>query len=95
MAELLKKYYPKYVELHNYNPGNSLSKKLDNWDLLNRKVLARINLKLKKDTIEKLARAEPGYIEKVLINLRNKIIKDCNSDDCESVYFSNEEDSKL
>lgn len=94
MAELLKRYYPRYIELHNYSPGNSLTKKIDNWNLLNQKVLPRIGLKLKKETILRLAKSEPGVIEQILINLRNKIIKDCNVDS-DSVYFSNDEDSEL
>lgn len=38
MAELLKYFYPKMVELHNYTPANCFVHKLNNWDTLDRKV---------------------------------------------------------
>lgn len=80
MAELLKKYYPRFVEMHNYNAGNSIVKKVDNWHLLNRKVLSKLGLKLENETIDRLARSELGVIENVLISLRNKMIRDCNNE---------------
>ncbi|XP_014206922.1 sperm flagellar protein 1-like [Copidosoma floridanum] len=89
MAEILKRYYPKYVDIQNYFPGNSIAKKVDNWCTLSRRVFPKINIKLKKDVIEQLAQSKPGVIEKVLSNVRAKIIKDCNDDrnslfkDCE------------
>lgn len=38
LAEILKKHYPKLVELHNYVPRNALHQKLVNWEILNKKV---------------------------------------------------------
>uniref|UniRef100_A0A8D9AU93 Sperm flagellar protein 1 n=1 Tax=Cacopsylla melanoneura TaxID=428564 RepID=A0A8D9AU93_9HEMI len=38
MAELLKKLWPKLVDLHNYSPANSFNNKLANWKTLNKKV---------------------------------------------------------
>lgn len=38
MAELLKHYYPKLVELHNYTSANCLTHKVNNWLTLSRKV---------------------------------------------------------
>ncbi|XP_078044967.1 uncharacterized protein LOC144474197 [Augochlora pura] len=80
MAELLKKYYPRHVDIHNYISGNSTAKKIENWCTLNRKVLSKLNMKLKKDVIADLANATPGVIEKVLSDLRVKILRDCNAD---------------
>lgn len=80
MAELLKRYYPKNIDIHNYVPGNSVAKKIDNWCTLNRKVLSKLDIKLGKDIINKLANSQPGIIEKVLIELRTKILKDCNTE---------------
>lgn len=34
-AEVIKYFYPKDVELHNYPPVNSVPKKIDNWNTLN------------------------------------------------------------
>lgn len=35
-AEVVKYFFPKFVDLHNYIPANSTQQKLSNWDLLNR-----------------------------------------------------------
>lgn len=90
MAELLKLYYPKYVDVHNYITGNSVSKKIDNWCMLNRKVLSKIDMKLGKEVINQLASSQPGIIEKVLSDLRVKILK-TNNIDRESLYLCHEE----
>lgn len=38
VAEIVKYYWPKLIDLHNYVPANSLSNKITNWETLNRKV---------------------------------------------------------
>ncbi|XP_076624662.1 uncharacterized protein LOC143343562 [Colletes latitarsis] len=76
MAEILKVYYPRYVDLHNYVPANSLTTKKENWGILNRKVLSKIDMKLSKDTINQLANSHPGVAEHLLLELRDKIL--CN-----------------
>lgn len=93
MAELLKRYYPRHVDIHNYIPGNSLGKKIDNWCTLNRKVLSKLEIKLTKDVINQLANSQAGVIEKVLVELRAKILKDCNADR-DSLYSEYEEEGK-
>lgn len=35
-AEVVKHFFPKLVELHNYTPANSAQQKLCNWSTLNR-----------------------------------------------------------
>ncbi|XP_072759920.1 uncharacterized protein [Anoplolepis gracilipes] len=76
MAEILKVHYPRYVELHNYVPASNLNTKKENWNTLNRKVLAKIDMKLSKETIHHLANASQGAIEKLLLELKMKILKD-------------------
>ncbi|XP_012223119.2 sperm flagellar protein 1 [Linepithema humile] len=76
MAEILKFYYPRYVELHNYVPANNYNTKKENWNTLNRKVLTKIDMKLNKDTIHHLANASQGAIEKLLLELKIKILRD-------------------
>ena len=93
MAELLKRYYPRLVDVHNYIPGSSIAKKVDNWCTLNRKVLSKIEMKLSKETIDQLANSQPGVIESVLTDLRVKILKDCNAD-TEFLYSESEEKGK-
>ncbi|XP_046630017.1 sperm flagellar protein 1 [Neodiprion virginianus] len=93
MAELLKKYYPRYVDVHNYIAGSSIAKKIDNWAMLNRKVLSKLDMKLSKEVIGRLANSQQGVIEKVLSSLRAKILKDCNADR-DSLYFDHEENGR-
>lgn len=87
MAEILKKYYPKLVDLHNYSHSIGLTRKIDNWCTLNRKVLGKIDLKLSDDVIYQLANSQDKVIESVLVKLRSKIIKDCN-DERNSLYVA-------
>lgn len=94
MAELLKRYYPKHVDVHNYVAGNSIARKIDNWCTLNRKVLSKLDMRLGKDAINQLANSQPGIIEKVLVDLRAKILKDCNADR-ESLYSGHEDGEGL
>ncbi|XP_011645489.1 uncharacterized protein LOC105432389 [Pogonomyrmex barbatus] len=75
-AEILKLYYPRHVELHNYAPANSISSKRENWKMLNRKVLAKLEMKLSSDTIHQLANGSQDAIEKLLTKLRMKILRD-------------------
>ena len=48
LAEILKKYVPKLVDLHNYPDCSSTKHKLSNWETLNNKVLKKLGLILKK-----------------------------------------------
>ncbi|XP_053985429.1 sperm flagellar protein 1-like [Hylaeus volcanicus] len=88
MAEVLKVYYPRYVDLHNYVPASSLSTKKENWSILNRKVLSKIDMKLSKDAINQLANCHPGTAEQLLLELRDKILK--NSEHQNSSYNDKE-----
>ena len=36
MAEMVKHFFPKLVDLHNYSAAHSVSQKLYNWNTLNR-----------------------------------------------------------
>jgi len=38
VAEIIKYYWPKIIDLHNYVPASSLSNKICNWETLNKKV---------------------------------------------------------
>lgn len=72
MSEILKFYYPNLVNSHNYIPANSVQNKKDNWITLNRKVLSKIDLRLTPETIDQLAHSQPGVIERVLNDFRDK-----------------------
>lgn len=75
-AEVLKLYYPRHVELHNYVPASSINTKRENWKMLNRKVLVKLDMKLSSDTIHQLANGSQGAIEKLLTKLRMKVLRD-------------------
>lgn len=78
MAELLKSHWPRLVELHNYAPRSSLARKLDNWTTLNRKVLAKIGLRLSGPELEGVARGQPGAVEQLLERVRRKVeVRQC------------------
>ncbi|XP_074847738.1 sperm flagellar protein 1 isoform X2 [Carettochelys insculpta] len=72
-AEVVKFYFPKMVEMHNYVPANSTQQKLSNWGHLNRKVLNKLNFSIPADVIRKIVQCTPGMVELVLIPLRQKI----------------------
>lgn len=73
LAEILKFEFPKLVDIHNYTACNSIRGKMRNWSTLNRKVLKKLNIHLRDEEIEKLARAETNFIEEVLFNVYNKV----------------------
>ncbi len=72
MAEIVKFYYPKYIDLHNFPGCYKADAKRANWNLLNWKVFAKFNFKLTDDVIEALVTARPGTIEKLILLLRAK-----------------------
>uniref|UniRef100_H9GLI4 Sperm flagellar protein 1 n=1 Tax=Anolis carolinensis TaxID=28377 RepID=H9GLI4_ANOCA len=73
VAEVVKFFFPKMVEMHNYAPANSTQQKLSNWGHLNRKVLNKLNFSVPEDVVRKVAQCTPGVVELVLIPLRQKI----------------------
>lgn len=73
LAEILKFEFPNLVELHNYAGCFCLQGKLQNWAMMNRKVLRKLELHLKSDEIEKLAKAETNYIEEFLFQVMHQI----------------------
>ncbi|XP_030758139.1 sperm flagellar protein 1-like [Sitophilus oryzae] len=85
LAEILKKHYPKIVDMHNYAPKNSLALKIANWEILNRKVLNKIKINLsQKDQVE-LAKCIPGAIEKLLLRIKTKVEKKSEENKIEPV----------
>lgn len=70
LANLLKKFYPKLIDLHNYPPRNNTQLKLNNWETLNYKALAKIGFQQTKPMLEKLAKGTPGAIESLLYDIK-------------------------
>ncbi|XP_070500074.1 sperm flagellar protein 1-like [Chironomus tepperi] len=73
LAEILKYEFPKLVELHNYAGCFAIKERMKNWDILNQKVLKKLQINLKREEMEKLAKAESNCIEQLLHNVMNKI----------------------
>ncbi|KAM8851715.1 sperm flagellar protein 1 isoform 2-T2 [Synchiropus picturatus] len=74
-AEVVKYFFPNLVDLHNYTPASSTQQKLSNWNLLNRKVFAKLQYNISDETMRKIVLSTSGAIEPVLIALRDKIEK--------------------
>ncbi|XP_023266395.1 sperm flagellar protein 1 [Seriola lalandi dorsalis] len=74
-AEVVKCFFPKLVDLHNYIPANSSPQKLSNWNLLNRKVFSKLNFHVPEETVKRIVLSTAGVIEPVLSALREKIDK--------------------
>lgn len=75
LAEIVAHYFPKIVELHNYSPAAATKQKMENWYLLNRRVLRKLDLDLSDEVIRALANCKPKVVEKVLMLLRLQIDK--------------------
>lgn len=72
LSEILKRLYPKIVDLHNYPPRNSFHLKLDNWNTLNRKVFRKLGLTQTPDMLANLCNAAPGAIELLCHEIMSK-----------------------
>ncbi|KAK5853949.1 hypothetical protein PBY51_015059 [Eleginops maclovinus] len=74
-AEVVKYFFPKLVDPHNYISANSTQQKLGNWNVLNRKVFSKLNFHVPEETVRKIVLSTAGVIEPVLSALREKIDK--------------------
>ncbi|XP_062320610.1 sperm flagellar protein 1 [Osmerus eperlanus] len=72
-AEVVKYFFPKLVEMHNYSPANSTQQKLTNWGTLNRKVFSKLSFHVPEETVKRIVVCAPGVIEPVLCFLRERI----------------------
>jgi hypothetical protein len=78
MAEAVKHFLPRVVDVHNYPPAHSVQQKINNWTTLNRsayaeKVFKKMGFQLARTDIEKVANAVPDSIERVLNVIRLKV----------------------
>ena len=72
-AEILKHYFPKFVDLHNFIPTLNAKQKQINWLTINNKILRKISLEFKPSAIQKIIGLEKGFIEKHLFNLKERV----------------------
>ena len=76
LAEIIKHYYPKLVDLHNYPPGSSSNQKCYNWTTLDNKVLKKMGILLKKQEINDAITCKSMAIEHILQKVYAVIEKD-------------------
>ena len=73
-AEIMKHYYPKMVDLHNYPEASSTQLKLSNWNTLCLKVFRKIGFSLSTEELNNVVNSKPKAIEQVLWRLYNKLV---------------------
>ncbi|KAJ1144420.1 hypothetical protein NDU88_010719 [Pleurodeles waltl] len=73
VAEIVKHFLPKLVEMHNYVPANATQQKLSNWATLNRKVFSKLNFQVAEEDVRKLVANSSDVVEPFLSTLRQKI----------------------
>ncbi|XP_033757018.1 sperm flagellar protein 1-like isoform X12 [Pecten maximus] len=73
VAEIVKHFFPKMVELFNFRICNNTKQKMDNWELLNRKVFCKLRFELDEQVMRDIANSVPGVLESFLDKLRTKI----------------------
>jgi hypothetical protein len=75
MAEVLHVFYPKLVDLHNYEQGLRVDTKIYNWNTLNQKVFKKIGVSIDATTITAIANGQPGVVDAFLVQVRNAVAK--------------------
>ncbi|KAK3095814.1 hypothetical protein FSP39_019559 [Pinctada imbricata] len=73
VAEIIKHYLPKMIDMHMYSPASSTTQQMDTWRLLNRKVLQKLDFDLSEEVTRAIAKRKPGVIQKVLMLLRYQL----------------------
>jgi hypothetical protein len=71
MAEVLHIFYPKIVDLHNYEQALRIDTKIYNWNTLNQKVFKKIGATIDPATITAIANSQPGAIDRFLCQIRD------------------------
>jgi len=72
-AEVVRHYFPRLVELHNYSAANSFHAKLDNWRTLNEKVFKKLGFVVPRREVESVCNGVPGSVERVLKLMKVKM----------------------
>eukprot|EP00992_Anisonema_acinus_P013275 TRINITY_DN8650_c0_g1_i1.p1 TRINITY_DN8650_c0_g1~~TRINITY_DN8650_c0_g1_i1.p1 ORF type:complete len:242 (+),score=54.38 TRINITY_DN8650_c0_g1_i1:59-727(+) len=75
MAELIKHFFPKLIDLHNYSATQSVVQKRYNWATLDTKVFKKLHFEVSKDDINEVTACVPGAVERVLSNFKTKVLQ--------------------
>lgn len=73
MAEVVKNFIPKLVEIHNYPAAHSVQQKVTNWNTLNVKVFRKMGFQLARSDIDKIVSCVPELVERVLKLVQDKV----------------------
>lgn len=66
LAEIMKKDYPRLIDLNNFPKRSSVQLKMSNWETFNYKVLSKFNLSLSREFMELLSAGMHGAAEVLL-----------------------------
>ena len=83
VAEIIKHYLPRLVDLHNYPSASSTMQKTTNWNTLKTKVLKKIGVKMTKQEINDIITCKPLAIEHLLQRIYDAIQNQINSNNNE------------
>lgn len=75
LAEIIKHYIPKLVDMNNYPPASSTNQKCYNWTTLNNKVLKKIGVQVSNQEINDIISCKSLSIEHLLQRVYDAIEK--------------------
>ena len=84
LAEIIKNYLPRLVDLHNYPSCSNTKHKESNWNVLNNKVLKRLGIKLTKSEIKDIITCQHLAIENLFQRVYNVLQNKVNMDKSKS-----------
>ena len=73
VAEVVRHFVPRLVEMHNYIPAQSVAQKQSNWETVQAKLLKKLKVRITPGQIQAIVSAKPMHIEPVLHQLRQRI----------------------
>lgn len=89
VAEIIKHYLPRLVDLHNYPSASSTMQKTTNWNTLNTKVLKKIGVRMSKQEINDVITCKPLAIEHLLQRIYDAIQNQINGNNNEEGNMNN------
>lgn len=89
VAEIIKHYLPRLVDLHNYPSASSTIQKTTNWNTLNTKVLKKIGVRMSKQEINDVITCKPLAIEHLLQRIYDAIQNQINGNNNEEGNMNN------
>merc|ERR1719192_710356 len=82
VAKIIKCYFPRIIEIHNYSQTSSTHGKVSNWAILNRKFLTKhFEITLQQNMIDQLVTGNENMVQQFLIKLNKAIIKKMTSEE--------------